>query len=183
MNSGLMEEHPVSLRYPSLRLWGLSRGKTNLSFSTSRLDTFQTTGKQTLYLVCVKFLNLASLLGYKELRWTEFHNPDVSPKGIWRCLFRLPVEKWTADHQWRVINGVIASNRYRVQLEPELREECVFCSQVESSEHLFVECWCLTAWFDLLKGWIEGSGKVEFFQFIYFWSKIQMVPEDGPHSS
>ncbi|KAJ3615285.1 hypothetical protein NHX12_018853, partial [Muraenolepis orangiensis] len=43
------------------------------------------------------------------------HISDSSPKGSWRCLYKLPVEKRTADLQWRIVHGAIATNRTRVQ--------------------------------------------------------------------
>ncbi|KAK0140342.1 hypothetical protein N1851_022699 [Merluccius polli] len=86
----------------------------------------------------------------KESRWTEFFGPDVSPKGSWWSLDKLPVEERTAD---------LYSSRYRVHLDPEQREECMFCSQIETLAHLFIQCPRLAALFELLKRWFQGLGE------------------------
>ncbi|KAJ3599422.1 hypothetical protein NHX12_033385 [Muraenolepis orangiensis] len=111
-----------------------------LTLRTPHLGTFQACGKTETSNLCVKVLNLRSLAGVKESRWAEFLGPDSSPKGSWRCLYKLPVEKRTADLQWRIVHGAIATNRYRAHLDPELGEGCIFCSEVETLEHLFVQC-------------------------------------------
>ena len=87
------------------------------------------TREKAFYELCVKNLNVQSLAVMEEFRWTEFFGPDVFLEGSWRPLYKLPIEKWTADLQWRVVRGAIATNRYRVHLDPKLREECIFSSQ------------------------------------------------------
>ncbi|KAK2897108.1 hypothetical protein Q8A73_013488 [Channa argus] len=118
----------------------------------------QGAGKKVIYQICVKVLNLRSLTGVKESRWTGFLGQDDSPKGSWQCLYKLPIEKRTADLQWRVVHGAIATNRYRARLDPSLGDQCVFCSQTETLEHLFIECPRLSAMFDLLRMWFQGFG-------------------------
>ena len=81
-----------------------------LSFSTPHLDKFQAAGKNALHYTCIKVLNLRSLAELKESRWTEFFGPDVSPKGSWRSLYKLPVEKRAAGLQWRIVHRPIATN-------------------------------------------------------------------------
>ena len=107
----------------------------------------------------MKVLNLRSLAGVQESKWAEFFGPDVSPRGSWRCLYKLPSEKRTADLQWRVVHGAIATNRYRAHLDPELGEECSFCSQSETLVHLFILCPRLSTMFDILKRWFQGLGE------------------------
>uniref|UniRef100_A0A8D3BRM1 Reverse transcriptase domain-containing protein n=1 Tax=Scophthalmus maximus TaxID=52904 RepID=A0A8D3BRM1_SCOMX len=132
-------------RFPSLSItpavgaWQ-EGGNQLLSFTTPHLVTFQEAGKKNLYQACVKTLTLNSLAGIEESRWTEFFGPDISPKGSWRSLYKLPVEKRTADLQWRIVHGAIATNRYRAHLDPELGEGCIFCSHSETLVHLFVQC-------------------------------------------
>ncbi|KAJ3606537.1 hypothetical protein NHX12_026058, partial [Muraenolepis orangiensis] len=60
-------------------------------------DTVQACGKKEIYRLCVKVLNLRSLAGVKESRWAKFSCTDSSLKGSWRCRYKLPVEKRTAD--------------------------------------------------------------------------------------
>lgn len=121
--------------------------------------------------MCVKVLNLCSLSGLKESRWTEFFGPYASPKGSWQSLYKLPIEKRTADLQWRVVHGAIATNRYRAHLDPELGEECIFCSQTESLAHLFVECPRLSALVELLKLWFQRLGESFSFSLFIFGPK------------
>lgn len=85
---------------------------------------------------CVKVLNFQSLLEIGESRWTEFFGLDFSPRGSWWSLYELPVEEWTADHQWRIVHGAIVTNRHRVCIDPGVGDECLF----ETLTHLFVEC-------------------------------------------
>ncbi|KAK2904012.1 hypothetical protein Q8A73_010669 [Channa argus] len=130
---------PSLLILPAAGEWQEGEGQI-LSFKIPQLSTFQGAGKKVIYQICVKVLNLRSLTGVKESRWTGFLGQDDSPKGSWRCLYKLPIEKRTADLQWRVVHGAIATNRYRARLDPSLGDQCVFCSQTETLEHLFIEC-------------------------------------------
>ncbi|KAJ3581933.1 hypothetical protein NHX12_016070 [Muraenolepis orangiensis] len=150
---------------PAVGDWHEGAGQL-LTLRTPHLGTFQACGKKETYNLCVKVLNLRSLAGVRESRWAEFLGPDSSPKGSWRCLYKLPVEKRTADLQWRIVHGAIATNRYRAHLDPELEEGCIFCSEVETLEHLFVQCPRLSALFVLLESWFQGLG--EGFSFILF---------------
>ena len=52
-----------------------------LSLTTPHLEKFQAAGKKAVYQICSKVLNLRSLAGMKESRWTEFFGPDVFPEG------------------------------------------------------------------------------------------------------
>ncbi|TDG95854.1 hypothetical protein EPR50_G00244570 [Perca flavescens] len=124
---------------PSVGGWQEEAGQL-LSFSTPQLGKFQDAGKKELYYTCIKVLNIRFLAELKESRWTEFFGPEVSPKGSWRSLYKLPVEKRAADLQWRIVHGAIATNRYRAHIDPELGEGCMFCHEVETLAHLFVQC-------------------------------------------
>ncbi|XP_045886054.1 double C2-like domain-containing protein alpha [Micropterus dolomieu] len=86
---------------PAVGEWQ-EEGAQLLSFTTPHLDKFQAVGKKAVYQMCVKVLNLRSSAGLKESRWTEFFGPDASPKGGWRSLYKLPIEKRTADLQLTV---------------------------------------------------------------------------------
>uniref|UniRef100_A0A671WHQ0 Reverse transcriptase domain-containing protein n=1 Tax=Sparus aurata TaxID=8175 RepID=A0A671WHQ0_SPAAU len=124
---------------PALGEWQQGGGQL-LSSKTPHLDKFQDAGTKDLYQACVKVLNLSTLAGVRESRWAEFLGPDVSPKGSWRSLYKMPVEKRTADLQWRIVHGAIATNRYRL-------------------EHLFVECPRLAEMFLLIKGGLRDWGR------------------------
>lgn len=65
-----------------------------------------------------------------------------------------------ADLQWRIIHGALATNRHRAHLDPSAGDECPFCQQSETVEHLVVSCTRLAGLFGLLKGWVEELGEV-----------------------
>ena len=144
---------------PSVGEWQEEAGQL-LSFSTPQLGKFQDAGKKELYYTCIKVLNIRFLAELKESRWTEFFGPDASPKGSWRSLYKLPVEKRAADLQWRIVHGAIATNRYRAHIDPELGEGCIFCHEVETLAHLFVQCPRLADLLGVLKRWVQGFGEV-----------------------
>ena len=152
-----------------------------LTFTTPHLDTLQDAGKKDIYHTCVKVLNLHSLVGVRESRWAEVFGPDVSPKGSWRSLYKLPVEKRAADLQWRVVHGAIATNRYRALLDPELGEGCSFCNQRETLVHLFLECPRLSELFGLLEGWFQGFGEGFSFHGLFLVQSIAPVGEVSTH--
>lgn len=147
------------------------RGGQLLSLTTPHLDKFQDVGKKELYQTCVKVLNLGSLSGVGESRWTEFFGPEFSTKGRWRSLYKLPVEKRTAHLQWGIVQGAIATNRYRAHIDPGVREECLFCSQTETLAHLFVEGPRLVSLFELCKRLFQGLGETFSFELFIFGPK------------
>ncbi|KAJ3614016.1 hypothetical protein NHX12_017593, partial [Muraenolepis orangiensis] len=165
---------------PAVGDWHEGAGQL-LTLRTPHLGTFQACGKKETYNLCVKVLNLRSLAGVKESRWAEFLRPDSSPKGSWRCLYKLPVEKRTADLQWRIVHGAIATNRYRAHLDPELGEGCIFFSEVETLEHLFVQCPRLSALFALLKSWFQGLGE-EFSLILLIFGPKYSAKKKGVHT-
>jgi hypothetical protein len=80
-----------------------------LSFDTPELEEFKAVGKKAIYKICVKVSCASSLEGVKSRRWVGVFGPGASPKGWW-SLYKLPIEKRTADLQWRIIHGAIATN-------------------------------------------------------------------------
>lgn len=69
---------PSLLITPAVGEWQEGEGQL-LSFETPHLDKFQAVGKKALYHISVKTLNVQSLAGMEESRWTEFFGPDASP--------------------------------------------------------------------------------------------------------
>ena len=59
-------------------------------------------------------------------------------EGQLASLSKPPVDNRTADLQWRLVLGAIATNSYRAPLDLELGEGV--CSQAETLEHVFVHC-------------------------------------------
>ncbi|KAK2902533.1 hypothetical protein Q8A73_012279 [Channa argus] len=62
---------PSLLILPAAGEWQEGEGQI-LSFKIPQLSTFQGAGKKVIYQICVKVLNLRSLTGVKESRWTGF---------------------------------------------------------------------------------------------------------------
>uniref|UniRef100_A0A3P9LKP2 Reverse transcriptase domain-containing protein n=1 Tax=Oryzias latipes TaxID=8090 RepID=A0A3P9LKP2_ORYLA len=134
-------------------------GTKLLSWTTPQIGTFETIGKKSLYFLCVKVLNLRSLMDVRVSRWAELFGTGSTPRGCWRSLYKAPVEKRVGDLQWRVVHGIIATNRYLVHLNPGAGDGCPFCSVAETVEHLFLQCQRLTGLFSLLRSFFEGLGE------------------------
>ncbi len=76
-----------------------------LTLKTPVLESFDSAGKKSLYLICVKVSNMQFLNGVSSTRWTQFFGSDSSPKGCWRTLYKCPIDKRTGDLQWRIVHG------------------------------------------------------------------------------
>ena len=152
-----------------------------LSFSTPQLGPLEELQKKAMYILCVKVRHCESLQATKASKWTEFFGPGSSPKGSWRVLYKLPVEKRSADLQWRIVHGAIATNRHRAHIDPNQGEGCLFCSQTETLFHLFVECPRLAGVFDILRGWFMGMGEV-FSHQLFIFGPMYSVPKKGLHT-
>ncbi|KAJ3583936.1 hypothetical protein NHX12_015433 [Muraenolepis orangiensis] len=131
-----------------------------LSLGTLTPGEFSSCSGRRLYLSCLKVLNLRSLAGVRESRWTDVFGLAFSPQGSWRILYKSPVEKRMADIQWRIIHGAIATNQYRAHFDPGTRGGCPFCFVAETLEHLVVSCPRLAGLKNMLQGWVEGFGEV-----------------------
>ncbi|KAK3546767.1 hypothetical protein QTP70_035207 [Hemibagrus guttatus] len=66
----------------------------------------------------VWFHLISPLIQKSPKKWLEFFGTDSSPKGRWRSLYKRPIDKRTADLQWRIVHGAIATNGHRVHLDP-----------------------------------------------------------------
>ncbi len=91
-----------------------------MSLSTPVVEDFESAGKKTLYLICVKISNMQLLNGVPATRWTHFFGPDSSPKGCWHSLYKRQIDKRTGDLQWRIVHGAIATNRHVVHFNPSV---------------------------------------------------------------
>jgi hypothetical protein len=92
-------------------------------------------------------------------------------KAVWRSLYKLPIEKRTADLQWRIIHGAIATNL--VHLDPTIGEGCPFCAESETLAHLFLQYPRLVGMTDLIISWFSALGEV-LFTTVYIWAKVQV---------
>lgn len=77
----------------------------------------------------------------------------------WRALYKPPIEKRTADLQWRLIHGAIATDRHVAHLNPAVGGECRFCGEQEDLEHLFLKCGRLQEFFNFLKDLFKEFGE------------------------
>ena len=97
-----------------------------------------------------------------------FFGSGPSPKGSWRSLYKLPIEKRTGDLQWRIVHGAIATNRFRAHIDSDVKEDCLFCARTETVVHIFVECPRLVSLFELLKKMFRGLGETFSFNLFIF---------------
>lgn len=84
--------------------------------------------------------------------WSGVLGPDSSPQGRWWSLYKPPVEKRMTDRQWRIVHGVIATNRHVAHIV----RGCLFCEEEETVDHLFFKCKRLGGLLKLGKCWCEG---------------------------
>lgn len=131
-----------------------------LTFKTPEMELFSETGKKALYVTCVKVSHMNSLEGLKESKWQEDFGPGTSPKRSWGTLYKPPIEKRCGDLQWRIVHGLIATNRYRAHIDPQVGEECLFCGQTETVLHLFFYCGRLEALLSQIEEWCRNLGEV-----------------------
>lgn len=127
-----------------------------LSFKTPQLEYFESASKKAIYHSTVKVLHQDSLKGQKASRWPGLLKPDFLVRDRWRALYKPPIEKRTADLQWRLIHGAIATDRHVAHLNPAVSEQCRFCGMVEDLEHLFLRCNRLKGLFNLLDRWFRA---------------------------
>lgn len=90
-----------------------------MSFKTPELNLFCNSGKRALNYTCVKVVH--SLKCVSDSKWQRLVGYDVSPKGSWRTLYKLPIDKRTSD-QWRIIHRARTTNRH---VDPTVREELI----------------------------------------------------------
>lgn len=95
MNKDCQEEVPTKL----------------LSLNTPEMGLFNVLSKRTLYIACVKTMNYQALKDLKESKWTLVLSGSSS-KGSWPSLYKNPTEKRVGDRQWRIVHGVLATNRH-----------------------------------------------------------------------
>ncbi len=131
-----------------------------LSFTTPQLAFFGDADRKAIYIMCVKVCHLNILESVSESKWLEVLGPGASPKGCWRSLYKPPIEKRSGDLQWRIVHGIIATNRHRAHLDPEVGVGCPFCIEQETVFHLFLKCERLQPLFCILEEWVHTLGEV-----------------------
>ncbi len=117
--------------------------------NTSKM-TLHRADKQTLYSSCVKSINKNGLSNRPPTVWTERLAGETGPSPQWRIFYKPPLKKRTADLQWRILHGAIASNAFISVLNPAVFNKCPFCDLRETVFHVFTECKRLAEFFTLL---------------------------------
>lgn len=100
---------------------------------------------QTVYYQCLKYV--------RNTRWTEMLDPDSSPNGSCRSLYKRPIERKVGDFQWRTAHGILATNSHLARLNSLDGEDYPFCGVSETVFHVFIECPRLNLILDLMKTW------------------------------
>ncbi len=122
-----------------------------LSFKTLSYTFFKDASKKAIYYTLVKVIHRELLKRQRTSRWPGLLRPDFLVRDRWRTLYKPPVEKRTADLQWRIIHGAIATDGHVAHLNPAVEGKCRFCGEQEDIEHLFLRCSRLQGLFNLLK--------------------------------
>lgn len=90
---------------------------------------------------CVKTINYQHPKDVRDIKWTTVFESGSSPKGSWRSLYKRPIEKRVGDLQWRIVHGILATNRHKALLLNVSDDEgSPFCGVSETVFHLFIEC-------------------------------------------
>ena len=117
------------------------------------LGSFSGLTKRTPYCACTKTLNFQALMDLRGTKWTEVMGSGSSPKGSWRSLYKRPIEKRMGDLQWRLVHGILATNRHVARLDPLVGEGCPFCGVTETVFHLFPQCSHLCQLLHAVRNW------------------------------
>uniref|UniRef100_A0AAQ4RMD0 Reverse transcriptase domain-containing protein n=1 Tax=Gasterosteus aculeatus aculeatus TaxID=481459 RepID=A0AAQ4RMD0_GASAC len=111
--------------------------------------TLHEADKKTLYFNCVKGINRSGLCDGLPTVWSNRLGQN-GPGPQWRILYKPPLKKRTADLQWRILHGAVASNAFISVINPTVLSKCPFCDLRETIYHVFTECKRLTSFFSLL---------------------------------
>ena len=108
--------------------------------------------KKTIYANCVKSINRAGLSNRPPTVWTNRLGDHIGPGPQWKLFYKPPLKKRTADLQWRILHGAIASNSFISVLNPVVSSTCPFCNLRETVFHVFTECRRLAQFYTLSIG-------------------------------
>ncbi len=161
-NELILKDNDENYDFPELKISAAIEEKTEkdsiLNFRTPQMTTFEEISKKAICVTCVKVTSYSSLKSVKESKWTDIFGAEFSPMGCWRSLYKPPIEKRTADLQWRVIHWAIATNKHAAHFDSNVVKECVFCNVEESIDHLFLYCFRLRRIFQTLEDWFRKLG-------------------------
>ncbi|KAK3575560.1 hypothetical protein QTP86_029564, partial [Hemibagrus guttatus] len=158
---GTTQDRKSDEEFPGLRILPAVRTEEEdavtdsiLSFKVPQTSLKNMT-KKGIYHITVKVLHKESLKRQKASRWPGMLNLDFLVRDRGRTLYKPPVEKRTADLQWRIIHGAVATDGHVAHLDPAVKGECRFCGEKEDLEHLVLKCQRLEGLFKLLESWFQ----------------------------
>lgn len=150
--------------FPELRISAAVEDKSEddsiLDFKIPQLTNFEEVSKKAIYLTSVKVLYHTVLKMHRESKWTDIFGIDSSPRGCWRSLYKTPIEKRTADLQWRIVHWAIATNKHVAHFDSAVTKKCVFCDDEETLDHIFLYCFRLRGLFFILEDLVGRLGEV-----------------------
>lgn len=115
---------------------------------------------KTMYKLMVKVLNKNKLSGRSDTPWRAHLALSDELKPVWRALYKPPLTKRVGDLQWRLLHGIVAVNAFVSILNPNVTENCPFCTQRETVFHCFMDCCRLLSLFQLLENICRMFGEV-----------------------
>lgn len=110
-----------------------------------------TVKRKEIYKCCAKALNKDKLNGKVDTVWRESLAVDDCVKPVWRVFYKAPLNKRTADLQWRILHGAVSVNAFISVINPDVSHVCSFCGLTETIFHCFTECKRLENLFELLE--------------------------------
>ncbi len=105
---------------------------------TPELKIFSILCRQILYRACAKTIAYQHLKNVRDRKWTMVLESCSSPKGSWWSLYKRPIETRVSDLQWRIVHGILATNRRKALLNVSDDEVCPFCQVSETVYHLLL---------------------------------------------
>lgn len=139
--------------------------------------------RKLLYQWCVKVTHAASLASLPASKWVERFAVAGELSPAWRTLYKPPLQKRSGDLQWRILHRTVSTGRFLNRVDPGISQNCGFCGQEETVEHLFLDCPRLVSLFQFLQHLLHSLG-VEFGECLFIYSmtysrtmrgKIQIV--------
>nr|BAC82605.1 pol-like protein [Tetraodon nigroviridis] len=148
MYSGGMEPNPED-PFPDLYLTPRLGDTSGPLLEKARELNLHTGDKKAIYLNCVRATHRARLNHRPPTVWSSRLGGDGGAP-CWRVLYKPPIQKRTADLQWRLLHGAIACNAVVSAFSSAVSNTCPFCGHPETLFHFFSECERLTGFFTLL---------------------------------
>ncbi len=120
---------------------------------------FKGVNGKTLYKLCVKCFNKKALNRKIDTPWRTVLGLDEVFMPNWKTFYKPPLIKKIGDLQWRILHCIIAVNAFISVLNPNVSQQCPFCSHRETVFHAFMHCYRLKPLFEVLKKLFELFGE------------------------